>query len=224
MAAIKKGGIETKLSMVVMGLGNFVHGQKIKGLLFLAVEVAYLVFMAVNGIGFLQMLPSLGSVPQEEIWDEVNQVYIYTRGDQSILILLYGVATVLLTLLMFWAWRGSLKSAYRVECLAKQRKHINTFSQDIKSLLNENLYRLLMTPPMIFIFAFTILPLIFMICMAFTSYSKIDNHLMLFDWVGLEIFGRCLIPAVFWEAPSGPFWPGRWCGRFSPPLPTIFSE
>ena len=46
MAAIKKGGIETKLSMVVMGLGNFVHGQKIKGLLFLAVEVAYLVFMA----------------------------------------------------------------------------------------------------------------------------------------------------------------------------------
>ena len=139
MDAIKKGGIETKLSMVVMGLGNFVHGQKIKGLLFLAVEVAYLVFMAVNGIGFLQMLPSLGSVPQEEIWDEVNQVYIYTKGDQSILILLYGVATVLLTLLMFWAWRGALKSAYRVECLAKQRKHINTFSQDIKSLLNENL-------------------------------------------------------------------------------------
>ena len=45
-----------------------------------------------------------------------------------------------------------------------------------------------MTPPMIFIFAFTILPLIFMICMAFTSYSKIDNHLMLFDWVGLENF------------------------------------
>ena len=79
-----------------------------------------------------------------------------------------------------------------MECLAKQRKHINTFSQDIKSLLNENLYRLLMTPPMIFIFAFTILPLIFMICMAFTSYSKIDNHLMLFDWVGLENF-RTLI-------------------------------
>ena len=48
MAAIQKGGIETKLSMVVMGLGNFVHGQKIKGLLFLAIEAAYLVFMAVN--------------------------------------------------------------------------------------------------------------------------------------------------------------------------------
>lgn len=104
--AIREGGLETKLSMLVMGLGNFVHGQKIKGLIYLAVEVAYLVFMAVNGIGFLSMLPSLGTIPQEEVWDEANQVYMYTKGDQSILILLYGVATVLLTILMFCAWRG----------------------------------------------------------------------------------------------------------------------
>ena len=43
-----------------------------------------------------------------------------------------------------------------------------------------------MTPPMTAIMIFTILPLIFMICMAFTNYSKIGNHLMLFvlgrDW------------------------------------------
>ena len=75
MNAIKKGGIETKLSMVLMGFGNFVHKQKIKGLLYLAVEAAYLVFMLVNGIGFLSMLGSLGSVPRKEVWDEANQVY-----------------------------------------------------------------------------------------------------------------------------------------------------
>lgn len=88
--AIQKGGPETKLSMILMGLGNFVHGQKIKGLLYLAVEVAYIVFMAVNGITFLSMLGGLGSVPQKEVWDEASQVYLYTKGDQSILILLYG--------------------------------------------------------------------------------------------------------------------------------------
>ena len=65
-----------------MGLGNFVHGQKIKGLLYLAVEVAYIVFMAVNGITFLSMLGGLGSVPQKEVWDEASQVYLYTKGDQ----------------------------------------------------------------------------------------------------------------------------------------------
>ena len=58
--AIREGGLETKLSMILMGLGNIVHGQKIKGLLYLAVEVAYVVFMAVNGIGFLRLLGSLG--------------------------------------------------------------------------------------------------------------------------------------------------------------------
>ena len=172
MRAVREGGIETKLSMVLMGFGNIVHKQKIKGLLYLAVEVAYLVFMAVYGVGFLGMLGALGSVPQKEVWDEANQVYLYTPGDRSVLILLYGVATALLTVLMVWAWRGALKSAFRAECLDKAGAHINTFAEDLKSLLHENLHRLLMTPPMIFILALTILPLIFMICMAFTKDRK----------------------------------------------------
>ena len=204
MNAIKKGGIETKLSMVLMGFGNFVHKQKIKGLLYLAVEAAYLVFMLVNGIGFLSMLGSLGSVPRKEVWDEANQVYVYTQGDQSVLILLYGVATVLLTLLMVWVWRGTLKSAYKAECLDKSGQHVNSFAEDVKSLLHENLHRLLMTPPMTAIMIFTILPLIFMICMAFTNYSKIGNHLMLFDWVGLENFralfdSNSILGSTFWS-------------------------
>lgn len=97
IAAIKNGGIETKLSMFLMGFGNIVHKQKIKGLLFMAAEIAYIVFMLVNGIHFISMLGSLGSVPQKEVWDEAQQVYLYTQGDQSVLILLYGVATVLLS-------------------------------------------------------------------------------------------------------------------------------
>ena len=92
--AIREGGLETKLSMLLMGFGNIVHGQVIKGLIYLAIEVAYIVFMVVNGAGFLSMLPSLGTVEQKEVWDEAQQIYVYTGGDQSILILLYGVATV----------------------------------------------------------------------------------------------------------------------------------
>lgn len=120
------------------------------------------------------------------------------------LILLYGVATVLLTALMVWAWRGALKSAFQAECLDKAGAHVNTFAEDLKSLLHENLHRLLMTPPMIFILALTILPLIFMICMAFTNYSRIDNHLMLFDWVGLDNFKTLfdadgVLGSTFWS-------------------------
>ena len=196
MNAIKKGGIETKLSMVLMGFGNIVHGQMIKGLIYLAVEVAYVVFMVMAGAHCIAMLPSLGSVEQQEVWNEAAQVYTYTKGDQSILILLYGVATILLTFLMVCAWRGTLKSAYKAECLAKEGRHVNNFREDLKSLLHENLQRLLMTPPMVFIALFTILPLIFMICMAFTNYSKIGEHLVLFDWVGLDNFKTGMIVSL----------------------------
>ncbi|HJC74687.1 MAG TPA: sugar ABC transporter permease [Candidatus Mediterraneibacter faecavium] len=204
MNAIRKGGIETKLSMLLMGFGNIVHGQMIKGLLYMALEAAYVVFMVMNGVHCLAMLPSLGTVEQQEYWDEAAQVYMYTKGDQSVLILLYGVATVLLTVLMVLAWRGTLRSAYKAECLAKEGKRVNNFREDLKTLLHENLQKLLMTPPMVFISLFTILPLIFMICMAFTNYSKIDDHLMLFDWVGLDNFAALfdsssILGSTFWS-------------------------
>ena len=143
--ALTKGGMETKLSAVVMGLGNIMHGQIAKGLLFLALEVAYFVFMATDGLHNLAMLVTLGSVERQEVWNEELQVFEYTAGDQSILLLLYGLATILLTGVMVWVWRGTLKSAYRAECRHKAGKHVNTFFEDLKSLLDENIYRLLMT-------------------------------------------------------------------------------
>ena len=56
MKAVREGGVETRISMLLMGFGNIVHKQFLKGLLFLAAEAAYLVFMAVSGIGFVRML------------------------------------------------------------------------------------------------------------------------------------------------------------------------
>jgi arabinogalactan oligomer/maltooligosaccharide transport system permease protein len=204
MAAIRQGGWETKLSMLVMGLGNMVHKQVAKGLLFLAAEFAYIAYMITAGFHWLSMLPGLGSVEQEEIWNEELQVYLYTQGDRSVLILLYGVATIFLTVLMFWIWRGTLKSAYKAECLDKGGKHVKTFLEDVKSLFHENLYKLFMTPALTFIFGLTVLPLIFMICMAFTNYSKLGNHLNLFDWVGLENFrtlfdSGSVLGSTFWS-------------------------
>ncbi len=160
--------------------------------------------MVLSGFHNLAMLGSLGTVERQEVWNEELQVFTYTQGDQSILLLLYGLATIILTGVMFWIWRGTLKSAYKAECLDKAGKHLNTLAEDLKSLLDDNLYRLLMTPPMIFIGALTILPLVFMICMAFTNYSKIDNHLVLFDWVGLQNFAtlfdsNSVLGSTFWS-------------------------
>lgn len=203
-AAVTKGGTETKLSILVMGLGNILHKQVGKGLCFLAVEVAYIIFMITNGFHCLAMLPSLGTVEQQEVWNEALQIYEYTQGDKSILILLYGVATIMLSLLVLYLWSEALKSAYKAECLDKAGEHVNTFKEDLHTLLHENAQKLLMTPSLVFIFGLTVLPLIFMICMAFTNYSKIDNHLVLFDWVGLDNFkalfdSNSILGSTFWS-------------------------
>lgn len=202
--AITKGDAVTKFSMFVMGLGNLAHKQIVKGILFLAVEIAYILFMIEGGINNLYHLITLGGRAQEEVWNEAKGIYEYTGGDMTILFLLYGVATIFITVLFFMIWRVNMKSAYEVECRAKEGKHINTIKEDLEALVDKRLHWTLLTLPILGIVIFTILPLVFMICMAFTSYSKVDDHLTIFHWVGLKNFSTVLgmgnsIGKTFWS-------------------------
>lgn len=202
--AITKGSAVTKLSALVMGLGNIAHRQVLKGLMYLAVEIAYILFMVKSGIYNLEHLMTLGGKPQEEVWNEAKGLYEYTAGDMTILFLLYGVATLFVTVAFIVAWRANMKSAYEAECLAKEGKHVNTFIEDARGLLDKRLHWTLLTPPIMGILVFTILPLVFMICMAFTNYSKVGDHLTLFNWVGLGNFATVLgmgntIGKTFWS-------------------------
>ena len=44
-SALKNGGAVVWLSCLIMGLGNFIAGQYIKGLIFLLFEIAAIVYM-----------------------------------------------------------------------------------------------------------------------------------------------------------------------------------
>ena len=188
--AMKNGGPVVWLSCLVMGLGNIVAGQIIKGLLLLAVEVGMIIFMVMpgGGIYYLSMLPSLGWKKMEEIYNENLGIYQYIPGHQSQVLLLYGVATIVILLLAVLVWQYSVRSGYRALTLKKQGKKPNNILQDLKTLADQNLHKLLMTPPSLCLLVFTVLPIIYMMCMAFTNYSKEGDHLVLFDWVGLKNF------------------------------------
>ena len=92
--AFRKGNAITRLSAIILGLGNLAGKQIIKGILYLAMEVSFICFMIFKGMNCLAMLPSLGGREQQEIWNEKLGVYEYVAGDNSLLILLYGVATI----------------------------------------------------------------------------------------------------------------------------------
>ena len=186
--AFKKGDWLTRSSAIVMGLGNILRKQFIKGILFLFTEAAFLFFMAAYGWQCLLALPGLGEKEQGEVWNETLGVYEYVQGDNSLLILLYGIAVLFICAAFICVWAGAVKSAYQAQVCIEKNKPVTTFAEDIKSLFDKNLHKLLLTLPVGGILIFTILPLIFMIAMAFTNYSKVDSHLVLFDWVGLENF------------------------------------
>lgn len=202
--ALLKGNLSTRASFLLMGAGNMGNGQVPKGIAYFIIELAYIYYMINSGLHNLSMLPSLGDTAQTETWNEAKGIYEYTTGDNSLLILLFGVATVFITALFLFVWRYTVCSGYKAQYRKEQGKHVNTFIEDIKSLFNQNLHKLLMTAPMIGILLFTILPLLFMISMAFTSYSKVGDHLVLFDWVGLDNILKVLnfndvIGQTFWS-------------------------
>ena len=188
ISALKNGGPIIWLSCLIMGLGNFAAGQIIKGALFLAIEAAFIYYMYNSGLYWLWMLPSLGDTPTQEVWSDELGIYTYVQGDNSQQILLFAVATLAIIVAFAVIWHESVRSGYMGLTVKKCGKKAPNFMVDLKSLLNENIHKLLVTPPFLMIFIFTMIPLVYMMLMAFTNYSAVNDHLILFDWVGLQNF------------------------------------
>ncbi len=127
------------------------------------------------------------------------------------LALLYGVVTLFITLGMIGFAIASVKSAFFVEMEVKSGRKPMSLRQDLKSLLDEKIHVTLLGLPIAGILVFTIVPLVFMIFIAFTNYDQ--AHLPpgnLFDWVGFDNFanifsvggagiGSTFLPVAIWS-------------------------
>ena len=206
--ALKNGGPLVWLSCLIMGFGNFAAGQIIKGLIFLAIEVVFVGFMLIKsgGLHWLGLMPSLGDRMTEEVWDEEEMIFKYIQGDNSQQILLYATATLIAMVVFFVIWRASVRSGFKALSIKNSGKKAPTFMDDVRAMFDENIHKTLMFLPFAALLIFTIVPLIYMMLMAFTNYDK--NHLQLFDWVGLDNFislfdsssalGRQFFPVLRW--------------------------
>ena len=203
--AFKNGNIMTKLSFFIFGVGNIANKQIVRGLLFLIIEIGYLTYLLSFGLGALGDFITLGTVEQGQVYNEALGIYEYSTGDNSMLCLLYGVITLVLTAAVIFVACMSGKSAYCTQVRKEKGMHIPNFRDDLKSLLEENLHAFLLAFPIFGIICFTIVPLIFMILIAFTSYDH--EHQPpgnLFQWVGLDNF-----KAMFSQGSklASTFWP-----------------
>lgn len=214
--AFKNGNIMTKLSFFIFGVGNIANKQIVRGLLFLIIEIGYLTYLLSFGLGALGDFITLGTVEQGQVYNEALGIYEYSTGDNSMLCLLYGVITLVLTAAVIFVACMSGKSAYCTQVRKEKGMHIPNFRDDLKSLLEENLHAFLLAFPIFGIICFTIVPLIFMILIAFTSYDH--EHQPpgnLFQWVGLDNFKAMFsqgskLASTFWPVLS---WTLIWAGQ-----------
>lgn len=183
-AALTKGDVFTRLSAIVFGLGNIVRKQYVKGIAMLALEVAFFVYLFTSGIGYLCKIPSLGENKGGK--KLVDGFWEYVEPDRSVVILLYGVCSIVICVAFVGLWILSVRAAYKSQVQMQENGKAPSFMDDVHELLDAKAHLLLMFLPTLGIAVFTVLPLIFMISMAFTSYDH--KNLVLFDWVGLKNF------------------------------------
>ena len=202
--ALARGDLYTKLSAVLMGAGMLFHRQRVKGVLVFLFEILFWFYMVTKGFHNLSMLPSLGTEAQGKVWNEAKQIYEYTTGDNSQQILLAGVVTCFVIAAIIALWILQMIHSYKLQRMIEKGIEVPDLKQDIKNLFNGNLHITLMALPCLGILVFNIVPLVYMISMAFTTYSKEGEHLVLFDWDGLHQFMRVLnmngnIGRQFWH-------------------------
>ncbi|MFR6589098.1 MAG: hypothetical protein ACLURV_01570 [Gallintestinimicrobium sp.] len=164
--AIRKGDIFTKLTCLIMGRAY--EKTDHTGTFVLAGEL-HIFSIVFYGAKALQNFVTLGTETQKKVFNEATQVYEYATGDNSQLCLLYGVVTFFVTIGFILLWRAAIRSSYIAQKAQEAGKKPITFGQILKDLKDNRMYQLFLLFPFLGIILFTVMPLVFMILMAFAG-------------------------------------------------------
>lgn len=189
----RQGNVKTRLSFLIMGYANLANKQIIKGLMYLFIQIFFISYMMFVGINSLIGFFTLGTKTQGWVFDENRGIDILVDGDNSMLMLIFGVVAIVVIISFICFYFVNIKSARNVQILVEQNKSLPKFKDDLKDLKDSKFHITMLTVPIIGIVVFTILPLIFMILIAFTNYDAAHQPPgNLFSWIGFENFRKMI--------------------------------
>ena len=181
---IKEGDSKVTASFFVMGLGQLLYKQWVKGFIYLAIQVLFIVYFILTGASDFVGFFTLGNKESNE-WYGIE-------GDNSIVMLIMGILSIIVIIFYFILYISNIKDCYRTQCAYDTLKKINSFKDDVNNLLDKSFYKTALALPVIGVMVFSILPIIFMILIAFTNYGGDIIPPALVDWVGLANFKKIL--------------------------------
>ena len=187
----REGDIGVKLSYLFMGSGAFAHKQIGKGIAYLSVELLFIFYMIFNGAGAIRGFFTLGTEFTYNL-HYLNDTSMQAKpvsGDNSMLMLLFGVVAIMVVCAFAVLYFSNIRSAYEAYENSVVGRRLPSFKDDLMTLFDNKFYIVLLTVSLVGVIAFTVLPLIFMILIAFTNFDQNHTATGGFDWVGLKNFG-----------------------------------
>lgn len=206
-----QGNLWTRLSLLVMGSGYFACDRWGKGILMTLMEVFFFLFTGRVSWQYIRKLNTLGTVQRKETLDLTTLQKTVNHYDNSLLILLFGVVGILIIAAFVALYVSNFKTVFRMQQMKEHGEHINTMKEDCWELINRKFHVSLLALPVLGVILVNVIPIIFMICVAFTNYDM-DHQppTYLFTWVGLKnfrqlftssatvTFGYAFIRILFW--------------------------
>jgi len=186
-----KGDGFVKLTPFIWGLGFIRRKKYILGFLAILFEVAVIIFTGSFSMQNLSKMGTLGTVRREVVYNPDTLKNEVNNFDNSFLILLFSLVGLVVIFVAAIVMMQCVVQARKLQEKDEKKEHINSFFEDIREMFNKRFHITLLSLPSLGIIIFTIIPLIFMILVAFTNLDR--SHMSpteLFTWVKLDNFTR----------------------------------
>lgn len=169
-----------RCSYFIMGLGQFLYGQRIKGILYMSVLAVYIWYLVSSGISDMIGFFTLGTTEGDP--------WLGQAGDDSIIMLLKGILAFLILTAVALLYFSNIRDVKKTEKLIAEGKPIPDFYRSLRIFTDKKFYIIALFLPVIGVVLFNILPIIFMTLISFTNYGGDIVPPKLVDWIGFENF------------------------------------
>ena len=161
LALLSRAPWQAKLSMVVMGLGQLCFGQIIKGLFYLGAFGALLAYFVNRGFRDLVGFFTLGT-REENLW-------LGIPGDNSLTMLILGLFAIFLLIFAGVLYVTNVKDALFTARERAAGKPVRKFRRTLETAADEKFHITALALPVVGVTIFSVLPIVFMILIAFTD-------------------------------------------------------
>ena len=185
----KKSSNPVKASLVLMGIGHLKYKCFYKAIIYFMVEALMITYMISRGIDDVIGFFTLGVV-KADAWARIE-------GDDSIIMLLMGIFSFIVITLFVVIYIQCIKDAYRLQLDYENGKKCKTFKKFIADFFDTRFHVTALSLPVIGVCIFSVLPIVFMILIAFTNYGGTIVPPELIDWVGVKNFQKLLVLSKF---------------------------